>query len=68
MDIADTLEKQALEIAEDGHNGWGNTMADAALEIKKLRIIFGHIHENNGIDDACAECGLDLRNPIHTRL
>lgn len=26
---------------------------------------FRHIHVNNGTDDACARCGLDLRNRIH---
>lgn len=27
-----------------------------------------HIHGNNGIDDACKYCGLDLRNLVHTTL
>lgn len=26
-----------------------------------------HMHVNNGVDDACKECGKDLRNEIHTR-
>ena len=26
-----------------------------------------HYHANNGTDDSCAECGLDLRNVIHHR-
>lgn len=26
---------------------------------------FRHVHVSNGEDDACASCGLDLRNPIH---
>jgi hypothetical protein len=26
-----------------------------------------HVHVNNGIDDACKECGRDLRNEIHLR-
>jgi hypothetical protein len=29
---------------------------------------FKHTHVNNGVDDACKQCGLDLRNEIHTRL
>ena len=29
--------------------------------------MFKHTHENNGLDDACAACGLDLRNAIHRR-
>ena len=28
---------------------------------------FRHIHVNNGVDDACRQCGLDLRNPVHMR-
>ena len=34
-------------------------------DVKKLLDTFGHTHESNGIDDACAACNLDLRNPIH---
>lgn len=30
------LRVQAAEIAADGHNGWGNTMTDAADEIERL--------------------------------
>ena len=26
---------------------------------------FVHTHEDNGVDDVCAACGLDLRNSIH---
>ena len=26
-----------------------------------------HVHVNNGKDDACLKCGLDLRNEIHIR-
>lgn len=26
-----------------------------------------HYHVNNGKDDACAQCGLDLRNGVHLR-
>lgn len=36
-------------------------------EVDTLRRAFAHTHVNNGTDDACAECGLDLRNPVHTR-
>lgn len=34
-------------------------------EIAMLIKAFKHFHENNGIDDSCRECGLDLRNPVH---
>ena len=36
-DIADVLEHQSKEICHEGHNGWGNTMIDAAKEIRDLR-------------------------------
>lgn len=36
-DIVVLLNLQAEEIAESGHNGWGNTMLLAAKEIEKLR-------------------------------
>ena len=26
-----------------------------------------HMHVNNGVDDACKECGKDLRDEIHLR-
>jgi len=37
MDIVDLLNKQADEIANAGHNGWGNTMLSAAEIITALR-------------------------------
>lgn len=47
--------------------------ADAVIselekELDTMRSTFQHIHVNNGEDDSCLECGLDLRNPIHTRI
>jgi hypothetical protein len=36
-------------------------------EIAYLRKTFEHTHVNNGKDDGCAECGLDVRNPVHKR-
>ena len=37
MDTTETLQKQSMEIAEEGHAGWGDTMAMAVQEIKQLR-------------------------------
>lgn len=37
MDTVNQLRKQATEIADAGHNGWGNTMLMAADEIERLR-------------------------------
>lgn len=36
-------------------------------EITTLIKAFKHFHQNNGADDSCRECGLDLRNPVHLR-
>ena len=37
MDIVKLLEKQAQQIANENHHGWGNTMLEAATEIERLR-------------------------------
>lgn len=37
MDIETQLRAQSIEIAADGHAGWGNTMTCAATEIATLR-------------------------------
>lgn len=44
------LRDQAMEIADEGHNGWGNTMLDAARAIEQLRIWRGEY--------ICKRCGL----------
>jgi len=39
-------------------------------EVDRLRKAFTHIFSNVGADignDACQQCGLDIRNPIHVR-
>lgn len=37
--LVELLRTQAKEIADAGHNGWGNTMLDAANEIERLRLL-----------------------------
>jgi hypothetical protein len=39
----------------------------AADEIDRLRKAFAHHHVSNILDDSCSRCGLDLRDPIHSR-
>ena len=34
-------------------------------DYNELLETFKHTHRNNGVDDSCAKCGLDLRNKIH---
>ena len=36
LEIADLLKKQAEEIANAGHNGWGNGMRCAETELRRL--------------------------------
>lgn len=39
------------------------------LRVAELESTFRHYHVNNGTDgDVCRQCGLDLRDPIHTRM
>lgn len=37
-------------------------------ELEQVLQAFRHCHVNNGADDACKKCGLDLRHEIHERL
>lgn len=40
--------------------------AELQAIVDSLRATFHHTHSSAGMDgDSCAECGLDLRNPIH---
>ena len=45
-------------------------LAEAKKDYNELLEIFGHYHKANVEkgNDSCGICGLDLRNPIHTRL
>lgn len=39
------------------------------LRVAALESTFRHYHVNNGNgDDACRQCGLDLRDAVHTRI
>lgn len=37
-------------------------------ELEEVISKFKHIHVNNGINDACKQCGFDLRHEIHERI
>ncbi len=45
-----------------------NEIERLAARIDFIETRFRHIHVNNGSDDTCKECGLDLRDAIHTRI
>lgn len=49
-------------ILMDNHNG--NASEEAIYEY--LYENFKHVHVNNGVDDSCKECGMDLRCRIHS--
>lgn len=36
--------------------------------LAEWREAFKHMHVNNGKNDSCKQCGLDLRNEIHLRM
>jgi len=47
----------------------------AVAEIERVMLVnaqltekFRHIHIDNGVDDSCAKCGLDIRNEVHQRV
>ena len=37
FDVVELLKEQSIEIARQGHNGWGNTMMCAVEEIGRLK-------------------------------
>jgi len=53
-----------LKVNETTEHG---TITTLKADIKKLEGNFSHFHVANHVDDACAVCGLDLRNEVHLR-
>ena len=51
IELIETLNLQAQEIAAEGHAGWGNTMADAARELKGLHEAFRML--NRSLERQC---------------
>lgn len=49
---ADQLRIAAQEVADGGHNGWGNLMNDAADEITNLRAFIGRQFSGFDVDEA----------------
>jgi len=46
-ELIDTLKAQAIEIALDGHAGWGNTMAEAAEALRKYEAAIDAIYNHD---------------------
>lgn len=42
-------------------------LRSAQAENERLLGAFRHWHVNNGTNDACRQCGLDLRDEVHIR-
>jgi hypothetical protein len=62
--LIETLRNQAVEIAKEGHAGWGNTMSCAADAIEKLdaegergRKAIKRVHE---LEEICKKEGLHV--------
>lgn len=71
MALAELLDKQSKEIAKAGHNGWGNTMADAARSLRTLAAsaesaegwMPAETFDADGIE-TCGQCGESVVNHI----
>ncbi len=65
--IAD-LEDEARDHSKQWDKAVDTTQA-LHTEVDRLRAVFGHIHVSKGESgtDACRECGLDIRDSIHTK-
>ena len=55
------LRKQAAEIAAAEHDGWGNTMSDAADEIERLRAAL--LDCARQAEALKRDCGMDPETP-----
>jgi len=60
--------RERIESGRSAHNEDRVRADTLARERDQLLATFRHTHVNNGVDDACKQCGLDLRNEIHKRL
>ena len=43
LELVKILNRQANEIASEGHNGWGNTMREAADKLEELQEHIYHL-------------------------
>ena len=51
-----------MVLVEDSRHEYLLTMEQRC---KELVAAFAHRHRNNGVNDACKDCGFDLRDPLH---
>ena len=64
-DFGNTIQVRGLAWASNEIDRLTEGQEQQAAEIESLISIYRHYHQNNGQDDACRQCGLDLRNEIH---
>lgn len=43
-------------------------LSEAKQKVEALTSMFRHYHVNNGSNDVCKSCGLDLRDSVHIRI
>ena len=67
---ADESEQMARQNAEQ-YEKLLDKFEAAEARVRELETAFKHMHvaeQGEPLSDSCAECGLDLRDPIHKRL
>ena len=62
-DIGEVLDSYRYNL-----NVWASESMEYYRRVEELENTFKHMHANNGENDACKKCGLDLRDPIHERI
>lgn len=62
-----TMMKEQTRVSDEAFNFQLKRANKLMAEQEQYLKAFSHIHKSNGVDDTCATCGLDLRNPIHKR-
>lgn len=64
--------KSSIKITNNGNTiratGDAAMILFESLQGGGTRSLARHRHVNNGIDDACKDCGKDLRDEIHFRI
>lgn len=55
-------------IERSGNTPTWSEIIKLELRVMDLESRFRHRHIDNGIDDTCQSCGLDLRDTIHERM
>lgn len=74
MNTADAIRAEAKECTASSADPRNNAQDQQIFYVVAIILngiadkIERHRHVNNGVDDACKQCGRDLRNDIHERI